>query len=84
MGAGDIGEINPLYIAGEGKIILKFNKSVTMLNALALLVGCYYIFNIEYPTATRNIFLFLEMAMLEKTGVANKRVAINKFLQQLA
>ena len=54
-----------------------------MADALALLVGSYYIFNVEYPNSSRNVFIFLEMAMLEKGGDIRKRVTLNKFLQEL-
>lgn len=76
-------ELSPVYLAGEGRVILKLNCSVTMADALALLVGSYYIFNVEYPNSSRNVFIFLEMAMLEKAGDIRKRVTLNKFLQEL-
>jgi hypothetical protein len=72
-----------LYTAGEGKILLKLNSSTTMINALGLLVSCFYDFNIEYPASCKNVFLFLETAMLQRTREAKKRVAINKFLHEL-
>jgi hypothetical protein len=83
VGAGHVGNIKPLYIAGEGKILLKLNSSTTMINALGLLVSCFYVFNIEYPASCKNVFLFLETAMMQRTREAKKRVAINKFLQEL-
>ena len=57
------------------------NASTTMANALGLLVSCFYVFNIEYPAFSKN--LFLEAAMMQRTKEAKKRVAINKFLQEL-
>lgn len=83
VGAGEVGNIKPLYIAGEGKILMKVNSATTMANALGLLVSCFYVFNIEYPASCKNVFLFLEAAMMQRTKEAKKRVAINKFLQQL-
>ena len=38
VGAGLVGDLKPLYIAGEGKILMKLNASTTMANALGLLV----------------------------------------------
>ena len=69
VGASHVGNIKPLYIAGEGKILMKLNSSTTMINALGWLVSSFYVFNIEYQALCKNVFLFLEAAM--------KRVAIN-------
>jgi hypothetical protein len=69
-----------LYIAGEGKILTKLNTSTSMINALGLLVSCFYVFNIEYPASCKNVFLFLEAEMMQRTREAKERVAINKFL----
>jgi hypothetical protein len=41
VGAGHVGDVKPLYIAREGKILMKSNSSVTIENALAHLVSCY-------------------------------------------
>jgi hypothetical protein len=43
---GHVSDVKPLYIAGEGKILMKLNSSITIENALAHLVSCYYVFNI--------------------------------------
>ena len=80
--AGDVGDINPLYIVGEGKIISKLN-TVTTIQALVILVGCYYMLNIEYHSSTRNVFLFLEVVLMDRSSEAKKRVAVNKFLHEL-
>ena len=81
VGAGHVGDVKPLYIAGEGKILMKLNASTTMANALGFLVSCFYVFNIKYPASSKN--LFLEAAMMQRTKKAKKRVAINKLLQEL-
>ena len=82
VGAGDVDDITPLYIVEEGKIISKLN-TVTTIQALVILVGSYYMLNIEYPSSTRNVFLFLEVALMDRSSEANKIVAVNKFLQEL-
>lgn len=61
-------ELSPVYLAGEGQVILKLSDTIKMVDALALLVGSYYVFNVEYPVSSRNIFMFLEMTMLERAG----------------
>ena len=76
-------ELSPVYLAGEGRVILKLNCSVTMADALALLEAPVIIFNVEYPNSSRNVFIFRKMAMLEKTGDIRKRGTLNKFLQEL-
>ena len=83
VGAGHVGDIKQLYIAEEGKILVKLNASITMTNALALLLPCFYVFNIEYLASSKNVFLFLEAAMMQQTKEAKKRVGINKFFQEL-
>ena len=52
--------------------------------SIALLLGCYYIFNMKYPSTSKNIFIFLEAIMLDNGGKAKKRVAINKFFKELS
>ncbi|CAB4031105.1 Hypothetical predicted protein [Paramuricea clavata] len=47
--AGHVSDVKPLYIAGEGKILMKLNSSVTIENTLAHLVPEYF-FNIFNPT----------------------------------
>ena len=56
VGADHVGDVKPLYIAGEGKILMKSNSPITTENALAHLVSCYYKCSIlpEYPVSTVN------------------------------
>ena len=55
VGAGDISDVKPLYIAGERKILMTLSASTTMANALGLLVSCFYVFNIKYPASKTGI-----------------------------
>ena len=57
--------------------------SISMATALSLLVACYYVFNIMYPTKCSNAYLFCEAALLEIHHSAKKRVAVNKFISAL-
>lgn len=67
----------------EGVIIAKLNN-VGLATALSLLVGIYYIFNMQYPPSGKNFFLFLEAILMNNTVEARKRVSVNKLLKDLA
>lgn len=50
----------PLYLAAEGKVVLKLNSGMPVSQTLVLtvlLIACYYIFNIEYASNLKNVFL---------------------------
>ena len=80
---GRLANLNPVYIVAEGMIVSKLcNLSMGM--SIALLLGCYYIFNMKYPSTSKNIFIFLEAIMLNNGSKAKKRVAINKFFKELS
>ena len=54
MGSGELSGINPLHIAADGKAMTKLSgTSVELPMALVLLMGLFYIFNIEYPAKTK-------------------------------
>ena len=48
-----------------------------------VLMGTFYIFNIECPTKARNTYVFLEATFLENKKKAKKRVVIQKLLKEL-
>ena len=69
----------------EGKIILKQHETyVSPAQALAILMACYYIFNIDYPAQLKNVYLMLEATMMDQPQEAKKRVVENKFLQEIS
>ena len=69
----------------EGKVILKLHGAcVSSAQALAILMSCYYIFNIEYPIQLKNVYRMLEAAMMDQPQEAKKRVVVNKFLQEIS
>jgi hypothetical protein len=85
--AGHVGDVKPLYIAREGKILMKSNSSITIENALAHLVSCYIKCSIlpEYPVSTvkqKFIPVFGSCDDAENQG-SSERVPINKYLQEL-
>ena len=62
---GRLANLNPVYIVAEGMIVCKLcNLSMGM--SIALLLGCYYIFNMKYQSTSKNFFIFLEATMLDK------------------
>lgn len=82
--SGNLADIDPLYIAAEGRVIVKLGGlNIGMPMALALLMGTFYIFNIEYPTKARNTYVFLEATFLENKKKAKKRVVIQKLPKEL-
>ena len=84
MGAGELDEINPLYIVAEGKVVAALSGNCMGLPmALIFLIGTYYIFNIEYPAKAKNLFSFLEAVLLENSSETRKRVVVQKFLKEL-
>ena len=62
--AREFWDLESLGIAVEGVVVLELG-STSMATALSLLVACYYVFNIMYPTKCSNAFLFCEAALLE-------------------
>ena len=57
------------------------NQSLPM--AVALLLGTYYVFNIEYQAGGSNVFVFLEAVLLGKDKEAKKRISVQNFLNSL-
>ena len=67
----------------ESKVLLKFQKNVKLSFAVIVLLGAYYVFNINYQVNFKNFFFFLETILLEKKERRGK-VTIAKFLHQLS
>ena len=79
---GGLANLNPVYVVAEGMIVCQLcNLSMGM--SIALLLGCYYIFNMKYPSTSKTFFIFLDAIMLDNGSKAKKRVAINKFCKEL-
>ena len=81
-GGGEIGNITPFYLVAERKVVLKFHDMESS-KALAILMASYYIFNMEYPSNMRNVYLMLGATIMGRTAEARKGVVVNKFLQEL-
>ena len=82
IGSGQYGSINPLYLAAEGEIIARLQKT-NLINALVVLVCAYYVFNISYPYKGRNMYHFLEAVLLQNNNEARKRVTVNWLMQEM-
>ena len=74
--------MDSLGIAVKGVVVLDL-RSTSMATILGLLVACYYVFNIVYPTKCSNAYFFCEAALLDMHQNAEKRVAVNKFISAL-
>ena len=59
VGSWAAGKVDPLYIAAEGKPIARLPLSGLSVG-LVLLIGIFYIYNIEYPAKAKGVFIFLE------------------------
>ena len=80
---GRLANLNPVNIVAEGMIVCQLcNLSVGM--SIALLLGCYYIFNMKYPSTSKTFFIFLDAIMLDNGSKAKKRVAINNCFEKLS
>ena len=62
----------------------KIEERLSMGMSIALFLCCYYIFNMKYPSTSKNFFIFLEAIMLDNGSKAKKRVAINTFVKELS
>ena len=84
VGCGNIAEVEPLYIAADGMHVAKLHgRNIGLPMTLILLIGTFYIFNVEYPVKARNIFMFLEAMLLDNSTEATKSVVIQKILKEL-
>ena len=83
IASGDMAVLSCLYVAAEGKIVSKLSPKMQPSQALAILMACYYVYNIEYPASHRNVYYFLEAVIMDRPSEAKKRVGINKFMLEL-
>ena len=83
LGSGDLSSLDPFLIAAEGKVVSKLSASVTVPLAVSLLLGVFYILNMEYTPGVRNIYAFLESILLIKPEQAKKRITVQKLLKEL-
>lgn len=83
VACGTLHELEPFYLVAESKVLLKFQKNVKLSFAVIVLLGAYYVFNINYQVNFKNFFFFLETILLEKKEHRGK-VTIAKFLHQLS
>ena len=72
VGPGGLANIQPLYLVSEGVIVSKI-RNVGLATALSLLVGVYYILNMEYPSRGKNYFLFLEAVLMGRVSEAKEK-----------
>ena len=74
--SGDLSSLDSLVVS-------KLSASVTVPLAVSLLLGVFYILNMEYTPGVRNIYAFLESILLIKPEQAKKRITVQKLLQEL-
>ena len=49
---------------------------------LVLLIGIFYVFNVEYPAKAKGVFIFLKALLLENDTEAKKRVTVQKTMKE--
>lgn len=77
--------MDPLFIAVEGQILLELssvtNNQIPM--AVVLLVGTFYVLNMEYTPGVSNVYAFLEAIMLSRPQEAKNRISVQKLIKEL-
>jgi hypothetical protein len=71
-----------MYVVAEG-IIMCDISSKKIFDALVILLATYFVYNIEYSKISKNIFNFLEMALM---GVVSEKssVSVTTFMNVLS
>ena len=82
IGSGELGDINPLVIAAEGNVFIDVSK-LMIPKAVSLLVGIFYLLNMQYTPGATNIYAFIEAILMETGQDARKRVSVQKFIKEL-
>lgn len=83
-------DIQSLVLAGEGMVVCKFKK-FDIVNAVLSLIGCYFLFNADYPKGpggqSKNTYLFLEKILLsnftKQNRPANLPIGVQTVVSQL-
>ena len=83
VGSGCCASFDPLYIAAEGEIVLVIPGRMNLVQSVILLMGVYYVYNVEYSREGKNFYSFMEAVLMNNCDVAKKRVVVNKILQEL-
>ena len=77
-----MGEFSQFLIAADCKVLVKLvNVDIPM--AIAILVGVFYVFNIEYTPGVRRLFAFLEAIILGQHQLAKTRIAVQKLVKSV-
>lgn len=84
IASGDLGRLDPFYIAAERQIYLNFSgKNLPVAIVVAMLIATFYILNMEYTPGVSNIYAFLEVVLMDKPADAKKRISVQKFVNEL-
>ncbi|XP_028414214.1 uncharacterized protein LOC114537272 [Dendronephthya gigantea] len=84
VASGDLGSLNPIYIAVEGQIYLDLSgKRIPVCMVVALVMNSFYILDMEYTPEVSNVYAFLEATLMGKHGDAKKRISVQKFIKEL-
>ena len=74
--SGDLSSLDSLVVS-------KLSASVTVPLAVSLLLGVFYILNMEYTPGVRNIYAFLRSILLNKPEQEKRRITVQKLLKEL-
>ena len=75
VGSGELARLDPLLIVAEGKVVVKLVYT-PMPMAISLLLGTFYVLNMEYTLGVRNVYAFLELVILDQHELAKKRITV--------
>ena len=84
VASGDLVNLDPFYIAVEGRIYLSFGgKNIKVAAVVAILIATIYILNMEYTPGVSNMYAFLEAVTMDRNTDARKRISVQKLLSEL-
>lgn len=66
----------------EGQVLLNLDQCNIPL-AVVLLIGAFYVLNMEYTPGVSNVYAFLEAVLLNNQQQAKKRVSVQKLIKEL-
>ena len=75
----DVNVIKSAFVVGEGQR-WEVPAPVTS-KCLEVLLGCYHVFDRQYPSAYRNVMSFFDINLLELSTVSSHRQAAFQIVQ---
>lgn len=83
---GEKEELKAVSICMHGRLLTAINKDPTAIKAAIMLMGCYFIFGIEYPRAYMEFLRAIERFSTGKaspSSYGNTKVKYQKFISMI-